>query len=190
MPTHRHEFQRRLSRVAIAALAMAILPALASAQRGIGPSGIGSGRRGGGGISRDPGLAIPKQVNAVNLIIQNRQALALSDSQFARVVVIKRQVDSANAPLMRRLDSLPRVFKGGQLVFGNPSAEKRDSVATATALVRETEAEVRATISDGRDRAYSLLSESQLMKAQGFEQAAEKALAEETAGKGRGGRGG
>jgi hypothetical protein len=149
---------------------------------------MGSGRRGGASISRDPGIAIPKLVNAINLLIEHRQALALTDTQFIRIVALKRQVDSANVPLMRRLDSLQRIFKGGSIMFGNPSAERRDSLAEARSLVQESEAGVRANLSEGRDKAYGLLSSSQLLKAQGFEDAAEKVLADEAKkAKGRGG---
>ncbi len=155
------------------------------AQRGIGPGGMGSGRRG-GGISRDQALEIPRQVNAVNLLIEHRQALALSDTQFFRIVAIKRGIDSANVPLMRRLDSLQQAFKGGSIVFGSPSREKRDSLAEARSVVQETEVGVRANISEGRDRAYGLLSAAQLGKAMDLEQAADKALADETRKPGRG----
>jgi len=168
-----------------AAATIALIPALAFAQRGIGPSGMGSGRRG-GGISRDPGIAIPKIVNPVNLLIEHRQALALTDTQFARIVVIKRDLDAANAPLMRRLDSVQRVFKGGAIVFGNRSMEKRDSLAEAQSVVQEVQAGVRSNMSDSREHAYALLSASQLSKAQTFEAAAEQALVDEKKGKGRG----
>src|SRR5690242_10729397 len=60
---------------------IALVPSLALAQRGMGGmGGMGSSngiaRRRPGNIEREPGLVVPKQVNAVNLLIEHRQDLA------------------------------------------------------------------------------------------------------------------
>jgi hypothetical protein len=177
----------------IACLA-ALVPSLASAQRaGMGNmGGAGIGRRRPGNIEREPGLVVPKQVNAVNLLIEHRQELALSDSQVARVVVIKRALDSTNSPLSRKLDSLQRVFKGGP-IFSEPTAARRDSLAEAHAVVAETTGTIHENISAARDRAFALLSPMQLTKAQELEAAAQKAVEDESkrnGGDGRRGGGG
>jgi hypothetical protein len=163
----------------IACLA-ALVPSLASAQRGgMGNmGGAGIGRRRPGNIEREPGLVVPKQVNAVNLLIEHRQELALSDSQVARVVVIKRALDSTNSPLSRKLDSLQRVFKGGP-IFSEPTAARRDSLSEARTVVTEATATIHDNISAARERAFALLSPGQLTKAQGLEAAAEKAVEDE-----------
>jgi hypothetical protein len=163
----------------IACLA-ALVPSLASAQRGgMGNmGGTGIGRRRTGNIEREPGLVVPKQVNAVNLLIEHRQELALSDSQVARVVVIKRALDSTNSPLSRKLDSLQRVFKGGP-IFSEPTAARRDSLSDARTVVTEATATIHDNISAARERAFALLSPGQLTKAQGLEAAAEKAIEDE-----------
>jgi hypothetical protein len=163
----------------IACLA-ALVPSLASAQRGgMGNmGGTGIGRRRPGNIEREPGLVVPKQVNAVNLLIEHRQELALSDSQVARVVVIKRALDSTNSPLSRKLDSLQRVFKGGP-IFSEPTAARRDSLSDARTVVTEATATIHDNISAARERAFALLSPGQLTKAQGLEAAAEKAIEDE-----------
>ena len=85
----------------------------------------GIGRRRPGNLEHEPGLVVPKQVNAVNLLIEHRQDLELSDSEFAGVARIKRALDSTNAPLVRKLDSLQRAFKGGP-IFSEPSPERRE----------------------------------------------------------------
>ena len=146
--------------------------------------GIG---RGGGGISREPGIAVPKFVNVVNLLIQHRQDLSLTDTQFVRIIAIKRALDSANAPLMRRVDSVQRLFKGGSLRFGNPSRARRDSLAEARATILETQAGIRDNIATWREKALAILSSMQIAKAQEFEDKAERAIAEEEKGKDRGG---
>ena len=130
-------------------------------------------------------------MNAVNLLIQHRQDLALSDSQFARVIRIKRGADSTNAPLMRRLDSVQVLFKGAGPLFGDPSPERRDSLASARAVIQETVGTVRDNIADAREKAYALLSAQQLAKAESIEDKAAKAIEEEKqAARGRGGSGG
>lgn len=172
----------------IACLA-ALVPSLASAQRGgmgnMGGGGIG--RRRPGNIEREPGLVVPKQVNAVNLLIEHRQDLVLSDSQFARVAVIKRALDSTNSPLSRKLDSLQRVFKGGP-IFSEPTAARRDSLAEAHMVVTEATGTIHDNISAARERAFAMLSPAQVTKAQELEGAAEKAIEDENKRNGGDGR--
>ena len=162
-------------------------PATLLAQRGI-LNGIG---RGPGRVEREAAVEVPKYVNPVNLLIEHRPTLALTDSQFARVIVIKRTLDSTNGPLVRRLDSLQRLFKGG-LVFSEPSKARRDSLADARVIVDRTMADLRDNLSSGREKAYALLSESQLSKAQQLEDDAQRAIDEQTKAKEktRGGRSG
>ena len=160
----------------------------AIAQRGVAGRGMGMGRGRSIDMTRESPIVVPKFVNAVNLLIEHRQDLALSDTQFVQVIAMKRALDSTNAPLMRKLDSVQRLFKGGGPLFGDPSAGRRDSLATARALVQETVGNVRENVSVGRDKAYSLLSYPQRTKAQEFEDKAEKAIADESQhGRGKGG---
>jgi hypothetical protein len=164
-----------LTRRRILAVCLVVLtPALAIAQRG-GLGGLGRGR-GPGDLAREPGVVVPKQVNMINLLIERRQDVALSDSQFVRVIAFKRQLDSTNAPLMRKLDSVQRIFRGGTPMFSEPSVPRRDSLYEARAVVRETVAAVHENNSAARDRAYALLNMQQLIKAQGLEAKAEKAI--------------
>ncbi len=160
----------------------------AFAQRGMGGGGRGAGRsRGGNNISRTEGVAVTMPVNPVNLLIEHRQDLALSDSQFIHVIAVKRALDSANAPLMRRIDSVQRVLKGGNPLFSSPSAERKDSLAEGRSVVNETLSGVRENISDFREKAFSLLSTDQLAKATDIEEKAIKAAEDEDQkGKGRG----
>lgn len=178
------------ARLLRAACVIALVPSLLSAQRGMGGAGGGMGgigRRRPGNIEREPGLAVPKLVNAVNLLIEHRQELELGDSEFVGVVRIKRSLDSTNAPLTRRLDSLQRVYKGGP-IFAEPSAARRDSLAEAHAVVLEVTGTIRDNISAARDRAFALLSPGQVAKAQGLEAAAEKAIEDENKQNGGEGR--
>jgi hypothetical protein len=154
-----------------------IAPAVAIAQ--IRPGGGGFGRgRGPGILTREPGIVAPKLVNAVNLMIEHRQELSLTDTQFVRVIAIKRVVDSTNAPLMRRIDSVERLFRS-QPIFSEPSAAHRDSVAEGRLTVQEATAGIRENLGAARDEAYALLSAQQLAKAQEIEAKAQKAIDDE-----------
>src|SRR5690349_3052146 len=165
-------------------LGLALLGASAHVAVGQG-RGMGRGSFGrGAGIQRAAGVEIPQVVNAVNLLIEHRPELALSDTQFMRVIAIKRTLDSTNAPLMRRLDSVQRLFKNGPL-FSQGSAQRRDSLTEARSLVRDVTAAVRENNATGRDQAYALLSAKQLDTAHSLEAAAEQRIADE-AQKGRG----
>jgi hypothetical protein len=164
---------------------LALLPSVSLAQR-IGGLGRG-GRSGGGGMSVEQALVIPKVVNGVNLLIEHRQELALSDSQFKQIILVKRSLDSTNAPLMRKLDSVQFLFKGGGIRFGNESRARRDSLAEARAMIGETQVAIRSNISDAHERVSGILSFAQVTKAQDLEAAAEKAIQDEAKGKGRGG---
>ena len=160
------------SRAYLVAVTLACLtPALAFAQRG---GGFGRGR-GPGSLAKEPGLVVPQQVNMVNLLIQHRQDVALSDSQFVRVIAIKRTLDSTNAPQLRRLDSLDRLFRGGTPIFSEPSPARRDSIAEARAVLREAVAIMEDNNASAREKAYGLLNEQQLLKAREIEGKAEKA---------------
>ena len=156
-----------------------LLPALAAAQRpGIG--GISRGKLGAPVMS--PGIDIPKIVNPVNLLVEHRQELSLSDTQFVRVLHIKRTLDSTNSPLMRKLDSVSRLFKKSPL-FSEPSRQRHDSLAQADFLVRGTVIDVEQNIADAKDKPYALLSASQLPPPQHIEATARKASA--ATGRGR-----
>lgn len=148
-------------------------PALAMAQRG----GFGGGRGGRiPGLSREPGLEIPKQVNMLNLLIERRQEVALSDSQFKQVISMKRALDSTNAPQMRKLDSVSRLFRGGTPMFSEPNAARRDSIAEARNVIRDALSIVDDNNATARDGAYALLNGPQLIKAKAIQAAAEKAV--------------
>ena len=171
---------------------LALLPGAAFAQRGIlGGRGALTPGRGAGNLAREAGVQIPKYVNSVNLLIEHRQELSLTDSQFVRLVAVKRTLDSTNVPLLRKLDSVQRVFKSGVPIFSSPSAARRDSIAEARAYVNETLAVVRDNIGAARETAYGALTPPQIGKAREIQDKAERAAAAENERSGRSaGRGG
>ncbi len=171
-----------MARRRLLALVMVLLAPAALVAQPPGIGGFGKGRIP-GSLAKEPGIVVPTQVNAVNLLIQHRQEVALTDSQFVRVIAMKRTLDSTNAPVMRKLDSVTRLFRGGPPLFSEPSPARRDSLAEARLMVREWTAVVRENNESARDLAYRLLGEAQRMKAATIEAAAEKAIADEEAKK-------
>jgi hypothetical protein len=166
---------RRVRIVGTLAGLCALAVPVASGAQTIG--GFGRGR-GPGRLVREPGIVVPKVVNAVNLMIEHRQELALSDTQFARVIVIKRALDSTNAPLVRKLDSVQRLFRGGP-IFSDPTPARRDSLAEARSVVQEAIGAITENNGTARDEAYGMLSVQQLATAQSLEAKAEQALEDE-----------
>ncbi len=158
-------------RMVIAAVS---LPAALGAQTRIGGMGPDGQKGKPGRLSRDMGISIPKIVNPVNLLIEHRLEVALTDTQFAKIIVIKRVLDSTNAPMTRKLDSIARLYKPRPL-FSAVTDERRDSIAQAHPVVLELVAGIRENISNAKDSAYALLSVKQLATAQGLESVAEQA---------------
>ena len=168
------------------AVIVALIPAELLAQRGPGGGGFGRSR-GVGSIQRTEGIAVNLPINPINLLIEHRQELALTDTQFMHVIVVKRALDSANAPLMRTIDSVQHMLKGGNPIFSQPSPLRRDSLAEGRAAVTRSIVGLRENISDYREKAFALLSTTQLEKAQDIETRAIKAAEdEEQKQKGRG----
>jgi hypothetical protein len=162
------------------ALLLLLLPVALGAQF----PGMSSMGRGGTpkGMKRDPGLEVPATINIVNLVVEHRQELVHSDTQFARIVVIKRRLDSTNAPLVRRIDSVQRLFRNVP-IFSEPSAAHRDSVSAGKALVKEMTADIGDNIAEAKDRIFVLLTTPQKERAEQIEDRARKASA--AAGRGR-----
>jgi hypothetical protein len=154
-------------------IAAVILPAALGAQTRIGGMGPDGQKGKPGRLSRDMGITVPKIVNPVNLLIEHKLEVALNDTQFKRIIAIKRVLDSTNAPLSRKLDSIQRLYKP-RPIFSSITQERRDSIAQAHPLVLDLVAGIRENISSAKDSAYTLLSAQQLTTAQGLESVAEQ----------------
>lgn len=164
---------RRCPQFCLIVFGMGALGLPAQAQRG-----IGMGRRGPGNIVREQGIVAPKLVHPVNLLIEHRQDLALSDSQFKHLILLKRTLDSSDAPMLRKIDSVQRLFRGG-LVFGEQSREHRDSVAEGRTVVLEMTAALRDRYALAKERAFAMLNAQQYDKAQELHAKAERAIQDE-----------
>jgi hypothetical protein len=154
-------------------IAAVTLPVALGAQTRVGGMGPNGQKGKPGRLARDEGISIPAIVNPVNLLIEHRLEVALNDTQFTKIIAIKRTLDSTNAPMSRKLDSIARLYKP-RPIFSVITDERRDSIAQAHPMVLDLVAGIRENISSAKDSAYALLSARQLSTAQGIESVAEQ----------------
>ena len=132
------------------------------------PGGRGSSMSVGRSPNRDDpamkeiGAALElRMANGVNIIIGHAKELSLTGEQLARVVAIKRQLDSLNTPLMRELDSLERAGRGKE----KAPRSKGDLPEPSDPQLDETLGALRTNLHNAELDAYEVLSGEQLQKA-------------------------
>jgi hypothetical protein len=128
----------------IAVLALAAVPAIVQAQRGMGGGmgGMGGNRRGAGrgGMGGEGSRAAPKfpvakdleKLNPAALLVDKHKKLSLSDSQVAPLKSLELTIYERNGTLMARYDSLRKEYKPPS---GQPSTAADDK-AQADAMVQ------------------------------------------------------
>jgi len=129
------------------------------------------GRGGSMPVGRSPGRDDPvmkeigaaleiRLANGVNIIVAHAKDLSLTTDQLARVVLIKRQLDSVNAPLMRELDSLERANRGR----GETPRSRGDLPEPPNPAVQRTLDALRTNLRGAEEDAYEVLSGTQLQR--------------------------
>ncbi|HEY2375657.1 MAG TPA: hypothetical protein VGH98_06740 [Gemmatimonadaceae bacterium] len=124
------------------------------------------------GVGRSPGRDDPSMkeigpalelrlANGVNIIIAHARDLSLTTEQLARVAVIKRRLDSLNAPLMRELDSLGEAKRQR----AEPMRSKGDLPEPGDPNVERTLDTLRSNMHSAEQDAYEVLSGEQLQHA-------------------------
>jgi hypothetical protein len=148
---------------------------IAIALLGVGSATAGAqfpGRGSSMGVGRSPGRDDPalKQVapelelrlaNGVNIIVAHAKDLSLTSEQLARVIVIKRRLDSLDTPLMRELDSLERA----QRQRPEPLHSKGDLPEEQDPALGRTVDALRTNMHAAEEDAYEVLSGTQLQQA-------------------------
>lgn len=149
-------------------VATALLLASGAVARAQFPGGRGSSMSVGRSPNRDDpamkeiGAALELRLaNGVNIIIGHAKELSLTGEQLARVVAIKRQLDSLNTPLMRELDSLERAGRGKE----KAPRSKGDLPEPSDPQLDETLGALRTNLHNAELDAYEVLSGEQLQKA-------------------------
>jgi hypothetical protein len=146
-----------------ATLALVLLPSMARAQ---------------GGANRDntpfAGKAasiIP--VSLAKVVIDNEKDMVLTETQRVQIVLIQRQLDSANAPLLASLDSVKPTWRpaGG---LSDLSEEQRRQLVEHRATHEATMAKIAPNAAKARERVMALLDKQQQERAAKLEKNARK----------------
>jgi hypothetical protein len=154
----------------VATLALVLLPSLAVAQ----------------GVHRDnnpfagkPSPIVP--VNVARTVIEHERDLALTDSQRTELVRIQRQLDSAAAPYLKKIDSLKPTWRpaGG---INDLSREQRDQLVALRAAQFAVIDSVTPTFTKAREQVMTVLTPEQRDRAAKLERS-ERKRAEEKAKK-------
>jgi hypothetical protein len=168
----------RLRSLRLVASVVLMLPAVASAQMGGRGGGMGGGRRGGGGDGsmrerrggQDAAPARP--VSVVGLVLDHATELAITDSQRVRLQAIRRTLDSANAPLLARLDSLRPTSR--PINPDDMSQAQRDEVTARRSALATVMEGLRESHAEARKATMDLLAPAQQQRAAELEQDAVK----------------
>jgi hypothetical protein len=132
----------------------------------------GPGRGNSIGVGRSPGRDDPamkeigpelelRLANGVNIIVAHARDLQLTSDQLARVIVIKRQLDSLNTPLMRELDSLQRANRKRE----EPMHSRGDLPDAPDPVLQRTLDQLHTNMRGAEEDAYEVLSGAQLQQA-------------------------
>jgi hypothetical protein len=151
------------SAIVAAALVMVLLPSVALAQNGI--------RRDNSPFAGKAAPIVP--VSIAKVVLDTDKDMALTDSQRVQITLIQRQLDSVNAPLLARLDSVKPTWRpaGG---LNDLSQEQRDElVARRKAQVALVE-QLTPNFAKARERVIALLRPEQKERAAKLEKNARK----------------
>jgi len=156
--------------VTVATLALVLLPSLAMGQYL---------RRDNNPFSGKPAPVAP--VNVARTVIEHEQDFALTDSQRTQIVLIQRQLDSAAAPYLKKIDSLKPSWRpaGG---INDLSPEQREQLVSLRKAQFEVIDSLTPAFAKARDRVMTVLTPEQRDRAAKLEKNARK-RAEETAKK-------
>lgn len=153
--------------VVAATLALALLPSLATGQYV---------RRDNNPFAGKPGPIAP--VNVARTAIEHERDLALTDSQRTQIVVIQRRLDSATAPLLKKLDSLRPTWRPA----GGPNdltPEQREQLVTLRAAQAAVVDSLTPTFTKAREAVMSLLRPEQKERVAKLERQARKRAEEQ-----------
>jgi hypothetical protein len=174
----------------LSVMALVGISSVSQAQRGGGGGGGRGGGRGGqrnGGdsnnndnSSQDVGLvgAPPMARPIAALAIEHAAELKLTDSQSLALNTIRHSQDSANAPLLRVLDSLKPTSRPANGP-SDLSAEQRQVIEERRAAITPVLEAVRETNAQARIKVMALLDPDQQKRAAAFEEEARKKAEED-----------
>lgn len=154
----------RRSAAVVTSLVLVLLPAMAQAQNGVHHDNSPFGGK--------PAPIVPVSVAKAVLEADNKD-MALSDSQRVQITHIQRQLDSADAPLLARLDSVKPTWRpaGG---LSDLSQEQRDELVAKRKQQVEIVEAITPSVAKANERVMALLRPEQRDRANKLEKNARK----------------
>ena len=148
----------------VAAVALALLPSMARAQMAVRHSATL--------FNGVPEPIVPVSLAKVVLESDDKD-LVLTDSQRVQLKVIQRQLDSVNAPLLKKLDSLKPTWRpaGG---LNDLSSEQRDQLVELRTAHDAVIEQIRPNVAASREHAMAVLNKDQQERAAKLEKNARK----------------
>jgi hypothetical protein len=148
----------------IATVALALLPSMARAQMAVRHSATL--------FNGVPAPIVPVSLAKVVLESDDKD-LALTDSQRVQLRIVQHQLDSVNAPLLAKLDSLKPSWRpaGG---LNDLSSEQRDQLVELRKAHDAVIEQIRPNVAASREHAMAVLNKDQQERAAKLEKNARK----------------
>ena len=155
--------------VVAASLALVLSPSVATGQM--------TPRRDNNPFAGKPGPIAP--VNVARTAIEHERDLKLTESQRTQIAQIQRRLDSAAAPLLKKLDSLRPTWRpaGGS---NDLTPEQREQIATLRAAQAAVVDSLTPTFTKARDEVMALLEPKQKERVAKLERQARKRAEEQS----------
>jgi hypothetical protein len=151
------------SAAVVTAFVLSLTPIMAGAQNGL--------RHDNSPFAGKPAPIVP--VSVAKAVLDTDKDMALTDSQRTQIVQIQRQLDSTNAPLLARLDSLKPTWRpaGG---LNDLSQEQRDELVAKRKAQVEVVEKIAPNVATANQRVMAVLRPEQRDRANKLEKDARK----------------
>jgi hypothetical protein len=142
---------------------LALLPSMARGQMAV--------RHGNSPFNGVPAPIVP--VSLAKVVLDNEKDFALTDSQRVQLKLVQRQLDSANGPLVAKLDSIKPTWRPAGGLNDLSSEQREQLVAYRKAHVALIE-RIAPNVAASREHAMALLNKDQQERAVKLEKNARK----------------
>ncbi len=146
-----------------AMVTLALLPSMARGQMAV--------RHGNSPFNGVPAPIVP--VSLAKVVLDNEKDFALTDSQRVQLKLVQRQLDSANGPLVAKLDSIKPTWRPAGGLNDLSSEQREQLVAYRKAHVALIE-RIAPNVAASREHAMALLNKDQQERAVKLEKNARK----------------
>ena len=151
------------SLVTVATLALVLLPSVARAQGGANKDNTP--------FAGKPASIVP--ISLAKVVMDNEKEMVLTETQRVQIVLLQRQLDSANAPLLAKLDSVKPTWRpaGG---LNDLSEEQRRQLVEHRQRHEATMSQIAPNADKVREQVMALIDKQQKERAAKLEKNARK----------------